>query len=200
MTQERNRTAELSRRTAETDIKLRLALDGTGKGNIDTGIGFFDHMLQGFARHGLFDLDVKVDGDLHIDGHHTVEDTGIVLGQAFSKALGDKAGIRRYGSACVPMDEVLVLAAVDLSGRPYLGFEGFEFASQSVGGFDSELTLEFFRSLSTHGAMNLHLRCLAGGNTHHLIEATFKACARALDQATQFDERVQGIPSTKGSL
>mgnify|MGYP001156482416 CR=1 FL=1 len=199
MTQEM-RTAELTRRTGETDIRLRLCLDGTGSGNIDTGIGFFDHMLQGFARHGLFDLDVKVDGDLHIDGHHTVEDTGIVLGQAFAKALGDKAGIRRYGSACVPMDEVLVLAAVDLSGRPYLAFDGFEFASERVGGFDSELTLEFFRAFSTHAAMNLHLRCLAGGNTHHLIEATFKACARALDQATQFDARVRGIPSTKGSL
>src|SRR5690625_4606181 len=162
--------AEISRRTAETDIKLRLDLDGTGAGNIDTGIGFFDHMLQGFARHGLFDLRVEVDGDLHIDGHHTVEDSGIVLGQAFSEALGDKAGIRRYGSAYVPMDEVLVLAAVDLSGRPYLAFDGFEFASLSVGDFDSELTLEFFRSFSMHGAMNLHLRCLAGGNTHHLID------------------------------
>lgn len=200
MTQETSRVADISRRTAETDIKLRLDLDGTGTGNIDTGIGFFDHMLQGFARHGLFDLRVEVDGDLHIDGHHTVEDSGIVLGQAFSEALGDKAGIRRYGSAYVPMDEVLVLAAVDLSGRPYLAFDGFEFASANVGDFDSELTLEFFRSLATHGAMNLHLRCLAGGNTHHLIEATFKACARALDLATQYDERVEGIPSTKGSL
>lgn len=194
------RQAERERRTKETDISVRIDLDGTGESDLATGIGFFDHMLQGFARHGLFDLDVKVDGDLHIDGHHTVEDTGIVLGQAFAKALGDKAGIRRYGSACVPMDEVLVLAAVDLSGRPYLAFDGFEFASERVGGFDSELTLEFFRAFSTHAAMNLHLRCLAGGNTHHLIEATFKACARALDQATQFDARVRGIPSTKGSL
>lgn len=194
------RIAEISRRTEETEIKLRLDIDGTGEAHVDTGIGFFDHMLNGFARHGLFDLHVEIDGDLHVDGHHTVEDCGIVLGQALSRAVGDKAGIRRYGSALVPMDEVLVMAVVDLSGRPYLAFEGFEFASQSVGEFDTELTIEFFRSLANHAAINLHLRCLAGGNSHHLIEATFKACARALDEATQYDERVTGIPSTKGSL
>lgn len=200
MSETARRAAEIARRTKETDIHLRLDVDGTGEAHVDTGIGFFDHMLQGFARHGLFDLDVKIEGDLHVDGHHTVEDCGIVLGQAFHRALGDKAGIRRYGSAVVPMDEVLVMAAIDLSGRPYLAFEGFQFAAPSVGGFDTELTQEFFRALATHAGMNLHLRCLAGGNSHHLIEATFKACARALDEATRRDERVTGIPSTKGSL
>lgn len=194
------RTATIQRRTHETDIELALALDGAGQADIHTGIGFFDHMLDAVARHGLFDLTVRVQGDLHVDGHHTVEDVGICLGRAVAEAAGDKAGIRRYGSAHVPMDEALVLAVIDLSGRPYLAFEGFEFRTPMIGAYDTELTLEFFRSVAVHGAMNLHLRCMAGGNAHHVVEATYKAFARALDVATSHDPRVQGVPSTKGSL
>lgn len=194
------RVGKIERRTSETDITLSLNLDGTGTVNIATGIGFFDHMLEAFARHGLFDLDVQVKGDLHVDGHHTVEDVGICLGQAIDKAVGTKAGIRRFGSAYLPMDEALVLGVIDLSGRPFLAFEGFDFKAPMIGAYDTELTLEFFRSVAMHANMTLHLRNLAIGNAHHTVEATYKAFGRALDQATQFDPRVEGIPSTKGSL
>lgn len=195
-----SRVASIARRTKETDIALTLGIDGSGAGQIATGIGFFDHVLEAFARHGLFDLDVKVDGDLHVDGHHTVEDVGICLGQAINKAVGDKSGIRRFGSAYLPMDEALVLGVIDLSGRPYLAFEGFEFRAPMIGAYDTELTLEFFRAVAMHAGMTLHLRSLADGNAHHIVEAAFKAFGRALDEATQFDPRVKGVPSTKGSL
>lgn len=194
------RQATRTRTTSETDIKLTINLDGTGEARIDTGIGFFDHMLTSFAKHGLFDLDLQVQGDLHIDGHHTVEDTGLVLGAAVKDALGSKAGIERFGSAYVPMDEVLVLAAIDLSGRPALGWDGFVFDVPSVGGFDTCLAHEFFKSFSNECACNLHLRVLALGNAHHMIEAAFKAMARALRDAVQFNPRITGIPSTKGKL
>lgn len=194
------RGAEVYRKTGETDIQLRLKLDGSGEAKVETGIGFFDHMLTAFARHGLFDLEVKVVGDLFVDGHHTVEDTGICLGRAIAQAVGDKAGIRRYGSAYVPMDEALVLSVIDLSGRPYLAFDGFDFRAPMIGAYDTELTLEFFRAVAMNSQMTLHMRCEASGNAHHVVEAAFKAFARALDQATQRDGRVVGIPSTKGQL
>lgn len=197
---ETKRVGSVTRQTKETDITLTLNLDGSGKGKIDTGIGFFDHVLEAFARHGLYDLDVRVKGDLHVDGHHTVEDVGICLGQAIDQAVGDKSGIRRFGSAYLPMDEALVLSVIDLSGRPFLAFEGFEFRAPMIGAYDTELTLEFFRAVAMHAGMTLHLRSLASGNAHHIVEATFKAFGRALDAATQFDARVQGVPSTKGSL
>ena len=193
------RTASIKRDTKETRIALTLSLDGTGSADIDTGIGFFDHMLDGFARHGFFDLSVKVDGDLFVDGHHTVEDTGIVLGQAIAEAVGDKKGIKRYGSCILPMDEVLVLCAVDLSGRPYLVFDG-EFTTDRVGYMDTEMVKEFFYAISYTAGMNLHIRVLYGGNNHHMIEAMFKAFAKALDQATIIDPRITDILSTKGSL
>lgn len=194
------RSAIKERKTTETAVRVQIDLDGRGASRVETGIGFFDHMLTAFARHGLFDLDVQVEGDLHIDGHHTVEDTGLVLGDAFREALGTKASIQRYGSALVPMDESLVMAVVDLSGRPYTAFEDFHFQTPKVGAFDTELTLEFFRSFANRCGCNLHLRALAGGNAHHLIEAAFKAFARALREAVREDPRVQGVPSTKGSL
>ena len=194
------RSAAKERKTAETAVRVWIDLDGKGEARVRTGIGFFDHMLAALARHGLFDLEVDVEGDLHVDGHHTVEDTGLVLGDAFREALGGKESIRRFGSALVPMDEALVLAAVDLSGRPFLAFEGFAFQSPRVGEFDTELTLEFFRAFANRCGCNLHLRALAGGNAHHLIEAAFKACARALQEAVREDPRVQGVPSTKGAL
>lgn len=197
---EKRRVAEITRRTGETDITLSLALDGSGTGHVDTGIGFFDHVLTAFARHGLFDLSVQVKGDLHVDGHHTVEDTGLCLGKAIAEAVGDKAGLRRFGSFYVPMDEALVLCVIDLSGRPYLAFEGFDFRAPMIGDYDTELTLEFFRAVAMEAKMTLHLRSLAPGNAHHIVEAAFKAFGRALDAATQIDPRVQGIPSTKGSL
>ena len=193
------RTAEMSRKTKETDINLTLNLDGKGNNNIDTGIGFFDHMLEGFSKHGFFDLDVKIDGDLRVDGHHTVEDCGIVLGEAIKKALGDKAGIRRYGHFTLPMDEVLVLCAVDLCGRPYLNFD-YEFKTPMVGDFDTELVHEFFYAVSYSAGMNLHIKVLDGGNAHHVIEAMFKAFAKALDMATGLDVRNSGVLSTKGTL
>jgi len=195
-----SRKAERVRRTSETDIRLAIDLDGEGKATVGTGVGFFDHMLISFARHGLFDLDVAVKGDLEVDAHHTVEDTGLVLGAAVREALGDKVGIRRFGSALVPMDEALVQAAIDLSGRPYLSFKGFEFNVDAVGAFDTSLTEEFFRAFSNEAACNLHLRCLEGGNAHHVIEAAFKATARALREAVAVDLRVKGVPSTKGTL
>lgn len=194
-----NRAADYVRKTKETDIKLSLVLDGTGTGDIDTGIGFFDHMLEGFARHGFFDLKVKVEGDLAVDCHHTIEDTGIVLGNAIRKALGNKKGIRRYGSCILPMDETLVLCAVDLSGRPYLTFDG-EFTVEKVGYMDTEMVKEFFYAISYTAGMNLHMKVLSAGNNHHMIEAMFKAFARALDEATSLDPRITDILSTKGSL
>lgn len=193
------RTADYVRKTKETDISLHLNLDGTGSSSINTGIGFFDHMLDGFARHGLFDLKVNVAGDLAVDCHHTIEDTGIVLGNAIKEAVGDKKGIRRYGSCILPMDETLVLCAVDLSGRPYLAFDG-EFTTDRVGYMDTEMVKEFFYAISYTAGMNLHIRVLSGGNNHHMIEAMFKAFAKALDQATVIDPRITDILSTKGSL
>lgn len=194
-----SRNAKISRRTAETQIELELNLDGSGKAEVDTGIGFFDHMLISFAKHGLFDLKVNVSGDLHVDCHHTIEDTGIVLGEAIKKALGDKKGIKRFGNFMLPMDETLVLCAVDLSGRPYLVFDG-KFDAERVGYFDTEMVKEFFYAVSYSAGMNLHIKEMYGENSHHIIEAMFKAFARALDEAVALDPRVQGLPSTKGAL
>ena len=184
-----NRIGSCKRKTKETDIELTINLDGQGKNQIDTGIPFFDHMLDGFARHGLFDLNVKVRGDLEVDSHHTIEDTGIVLGTAIKEALGDKAGIRRYGSMILPMDETLVLCGIDLSGRPYLNFDG-EFTAERLGDMDTEMAREFFYAVSYAAGMNLHIKVLDGTNNHHIMEAMFKAFAKALDQATQMDERI----------
>ncbi len=194
-----NRIANVVRKTKETDIQLTISLDGTGKTNIDTGIGFFDHMLNGFARHGLFDLDVSVKGDLNVDCHHTIEDTGIVLGDAIVKALGDKKGIKRYGSFLLPMDETLALCAIDLSGRPYLNFQA-DFTVEKLESFDTEMFREFFYAVSYSAAMNLHLKIMDGGNNHHMAEALFKAFGKALDMATMEEPRMSGIWSTKGSL
>lgn len=193
------RIADCKRTTKETDIALTLNLDGSGKADIDTGIGFFDHMLDGFSRHGMFDLNVRVKGDLIVDCHHTIEDTGIVLGTAIKEAVGDKKGMKRFGSCILPMDETLVLCAVDLSGRPYLSFDG-EFTTDRVGYMDTEMVKEFFYAISYAAGMNLHIKVLSGGNNHHMIEAMFKAFARALDEATGFDPRITDILSTKGSL
>lgn len=193
------RTSEISRKTKETDIRLSLNIDGKGNNEIDTGIGFFDHMLEGFSKHGFFDLNVKINGDLNVDGHHSVEDCGIVLGEAIRKAIGDKAGIRRYGHFTLPMDEVLVLCAVDLCGRPYLNFD-YEFKAPMVGDFDTELVHEFFYAVSYSAGMNLHIKVLDGCNAHHVIEAIFKSFAKALDMATGFDSRTNEVLSTKGSL
>ena len=196
---EQRRIAEYTRKTKETDIYLSFDLDGRGDAKVDTGIGFFDHMLDGFARHGLFDLNVKVTGDLVVDCHHTIEDTGIVLGTAIKKAVGDKKGIKRFGSCMLPMDETLVLCAVDLSGRPYLSFDA-EFTTDRVGYMDTEMVKEFFYAISYSAGMNLHLKVITGGNNHHMIEAMFKAFAKALDEATIIDPRITDILSTKGSL
>ena len=193
------RIADCKRTTKETDIALTLNLDGSGKADIDTGIGFFDHMLDGFSRHGMFDLNVRVKGDLIVDCHHTIEDTGIVLGTAIKEAVGDKKGMKRFGSCILTMDETLVLCAVDLSGRPYLSFDG-EFTTDRVGYMDTEMVKEFFYAISYTAGMNLHIKVLSGGNNHHMIEAMFKAFARALDEATGFDPRITDILSTKGSL
>ncbi len=194
-----DRTAAISRTTKETDISVSLNLDGCGRADISTGIGFFDHMLEGFSRHGFFDLECKVKGDLQVDGHHTVEDTGIVLGQAIAGAVGDKKGIRRYGSFILPMDDALVLCAVDLCGRPYLNFD-CSFPVERVGELDTELVREFFYAVSYSAGMNLHIKALDGINAHHMIEAAFKAFAKALDMATGFDSRITDVLSTKGSL
>ena len=193
------RKADLVRRTKETDIALSLDIDGTGLSNVSTGIGFFDHMLEGFARHGLFDLKVTVEGDLAVDCHHTIEDTGIVLGNAIKKAIGDKKGIKRYGSCILPMDETLVMCAIDLSGRPYLAFEA-DFTMDRVGYMDTEMVKEFFYAISYTAGMNLHIKVLSGGNNHHMIEAMFKVFAKALDEATIIDPRITDILTTKGSL
>lgn len=194
-----NRTADITRKTKETDISLSLQLDGAGNADISTGIGFFDHMLEGFSRHGFFDLICRVNGDLQVDGHHTVEDTGIVLGTAIAKAVGDKKGICRYGSFLLPMDDALVLCAVDLCGRPYLNFD-FTFPVERVGTLETELVREFFYAVSYSAGMNLHIKVLDGVNAHHIIEAMFKAFAKALDKAVSFDPRIADVLSTKGSL
>lgn len=194
------RIAEVKRVTKETDIVLTLNLDGTGKTEIDTGIGFFDHMLNGFARHGLFDLRVKCTGDLQVDGHHTVEDCGIVLGEAIKKALGDKKAIKRYGSFLLPMDETLILCAIDLSGRPFLVFDE-TYTTPAIGALDTELIREFFYAVSYSAGMNLHLKQLDGYNNHHIAEGSFKAFGKALDMATMYEERLGGsVWSTKGTL
>lgn len=193
------RIAAVTRTTKETDIKMTLNLDGSGKAEIHTGIGFFDHMLDCFARHGMFDLSVECKGDLSVDCHHTVEDTGIVLGTAIKEALGDKAGITRYGSATLPMDEALVLCAVDLSGRPFLQFDP-QFSTQRIGDLDTEMIREFFYAVSYSAAMNLHLHEFYGENAHHVAEICFKAFARALDAAVSVDPRVNGVWSTKEVL
>ncbi len=193
------RTATCKRTTKETDITVTIDLDGTGKNEIHTGIGFFDHMLDGFARHGLFDLKVEVKGDLYVDCHHTVEDTGIVLGQAIREAVGDKKGIKRYGHMLLPMDETLALCAVDLSGRPYLRFHA-GFAGERTGGLDTEMIREFFYALSYSAMMNIHLKILDGENSHHMAEALFKAFGKALDMATMEEPRLNEAWTTKGSL
>lgn len=193
------RTSQFNRKTKETDIKLNMNLDGLGDTQIKTGIGFFDHMLDGFARHGFFDLKVTVTGDLVVDTHHTIEDTGIVLGTAIKKAVGNKKGIKRYGSCILPMDETLVLCAIDLSGRPYFSFEG-AFPTEKIGYLDSEMIQEFFYAISYSSAMNLHLKILSGKNSHHMAEGLFKSFGRALDEATRIDERLKDVLSTKGSL
>lgn len=193
------RTAEIRRTTGETDIYVSIDLDGSGKADIDTGIGFFDYMLDAFARHGFFDLTVRVKGDLMVDTHHTVEDTGIVLGQAIAQAAGDKKGIRRYGSFALPMDETLILCSLDLCGRAYFA-EDIHFTAERIGAFETETMREFFLALASNAAMNLHLVMLRGGNNHHIAEASFKAFAKALDMAVSYDERVDGVLSTKGSL
>lgn len=193
------RVSKLTRKTKETDITLSFSVDGTGKSSINTGIGFFNHMLEGFAKHGFFDLDVNVEGDLAVDCHHTIEDCGIVLGNAIKKAIGDKKGIKRYGSCMLPMDEVLVLCAIDLSGRPYLQFDA-EFTTDRVGYMDTEMVKEFFYAISYSAGMNLHIKVITPGNNHHMIEAIFKSFARALDEATTLDPRITDILSTKGSL
>ena len=196
---QQQRFCEISRKTRETDISIGLNLDGTGKSEISTGIGFFDHMLEGFSKHGFFDLYCKVNGDLQVDGHHTVEDTGIVLGQAIAKAIGNKKGICRYGSFILPMDDALALCAVDLCGRPYLNFD-CTFPVEKVGELDTELVREFFYAVSYSAGMNLHIKMLDGLNAHHMIEAIFKAFAKALDAAVQYDDRIENVLSTKGSL
>ena len=195
-----HRTAEVSRRTAETHITVKLDLDGTGLAKLATGIGFFDHMLDQLARHGLIDLDIQAEGDLHIDGHHTVEDVGITLGQAVAKAVGDKKGLRRYGHAYVPLDEALSRVVIDFSGRPGL-VQNIPFTSGMIGGFDTQLTHEFFQGFVNHAGVSLHIDNLRGDNAHHQAETVFKAFARALRMALELDPRAMGsIPSTKGSL
>lgn len=193
------RAAEVSRRTTETDVRVRLDLDGTGRHAVATGVGFFDHMLVQVARHGLFDLEVQAQGDLHVDAHHTVEDVGIVFGQALRRALGEGRGIRRYGHAVVPMDEALASCTVDISGRPLLVYR-VTLAREQVGAFDTELVEVFFQGVAAHAGLTLHLESPYGSNAHHVIEAVFKAFARALDQATQLDPRVRDVPSSKGAL
>jgi imidazoleglycerol-phosphate dehydratase len=193
------RKAQVSRRTGETEVFLNLNLDGTGVYRVETGLPFFDHMLSLWARHGAFDLEVTARGDLAVDGHHTVEDVGICLGQALKAAAGEKAGVTRYGHACIPMDEALALAAVDLSGRGFLAFQ-VNLPVPRIGDFDTELVEEFLRALAINGEFTLHIQLLAGTNTHHVIEAVFKALSRAMRAAVEYDHRLNGIPSTKGVL
>ena len=193
------REAEIIRNTKETRICVRLNLDGSGQYKVSTGVGFFDHMLEGFARHGLFDLEVEVKGDLHVDCHHTIEDTGIVLGQVIREAVGDKKGIKRYGSRVLPMDEVLVLCALDLGGRPYYRSDA-EFPTERIGEMETEMVREFFYAVSYSAAMNLHFKMLSSGNSHHMAEGMFKAFAKALDEAVSFDSRITDVLSTKGTI
>lgn len=193
------RTAEVTRKTGETDITIKLDLDGSGTCDIATGVPFFDHMLNAFGRHGLFDLTVHAAGDVEVDAHHTVEDTGIVLGEAFAQALGNKAGITRFASETIPMDETLVMASVDISGRGQ-GYCDLPVPTERVGSFDTELAVEFFYAFARDAKLTLHVRELAGENSHHIIEAAFKAVGRAMRHACEMDPRVHGIPSTKGSL
>lgn len=193
------RKAEVKRKTNETDIVLSINLDGSGKSEVETGVGFLDHMLELFAKHGLFDFKVKAMGDLHVDAHHTVEDIGISLGLALKEALGDKKSIKRYGASYVPMDEALAMVALDLSGRPFLVFEA-NFSSDKVGEMDTELIEEFFRAVAHNAGMNLHIKVFYGSNNHHIAEAIFKAFGRALDEATGIDGRIEGVMSTKGVL
>lgn len=194
------RSASVSRKTKETDIQVDLCLDGTGKGDIDTGVGFFDHMLDAFTRHGLFDLKVRVKGDLQVDAHHSVEDCGIVIGTAISEALGNKVGITRFSSCAIPMDEALVLCAMDISGRGQLYWK-MDIPIEAISTFDTQLAKEFFVALAANSGITLHLQELSGENAHHLIEASFKACGRALRSAVSIDERAaDALPSTKGSL
>ena len=193
------RSTTVERKTKETDISIILNLDGTGKSEIKTGIGFLDHMLEGFSKHGFFDLKAVISGDLEVDAHHTVEDTGIVLGQAIKNALGDKIGIKRHGSSLLPMDDALALCSIDLCGRPYFDFS-CEFSSEKVGELDTELIKEFFYAISYSAGMNLHIKMLSGFNNHHMIEAIFKAFAKALDEAVSKDDRIIDVLSTKGSL
>lgn len=193
------RTAQLQRDTYETKIHININLDGKGKSNIVTGIGFFDHMLTHVAKHGFLDLDLKAEGDLQVDCHHTIEDVGIVLGKAIAQALGEKKGIKRYGSFILPMEEALVICALDISGRPYLGFEA-SFSTERLGTMDTQMVEEFFRALCLHGGLNLHIKVLSGTNDHHIAEAMFKAFGKALDMAVAYDERIEGVLSTKGML
>ncbi len=193
------REATVNRKTKETDINLKLNLDGTGAFQVNTGIGFFDHMLSGFAKHGFIDLDCKVKGDLEVDGHHTVEDTGIVLGQALREAVGDKAGMVRYGSFIMPMDDALILCAVDFCGRPYFSYD-LKVNEEKCGDFETTLAKEFFYAVSYSAGINLHIKQISGENGHHILEAAFKAFGKAVDAATQLDPRVQGVLSTKGKL
>ena len=193
------RKAEIKRKTNETDIILGLNLDGSGKYDVNTGIGFFDHMLEGFARHGIFDLKVNCKGDLNVDTHHSAEDVGIVLGEAIKEAVGDKKGIKRYGYFILPMDEALCVCAIDLSGRPYFVFDA-QFTADKIGELDSQMIREFFYAVSYSADMNLHIRMLSGSNDHHIAEAMFKAFAKSLREAVSFDERIEDVLSTKGSL
>ncbi|MBR0148299.1 MAG: imidazoleglycerol-phosphate dehydratase HisB [Lachnospiraceae bacterium] len=193
------RKAEIKRKTNETDIILDLSLDGSGKYDVNTGIGFFDHMLEGFARHGIFDLKVNCKGDLNVDTHHSAEDVGIVLGEAIKEAVGDKKGIKRYGYFILPMDEALCVCAIDLSGRPYFVFDA-QFSADKIGELDSQMIREFFYAVSYSAGMNLHIRMLSGSNDHHIAEAMFKAFAKSLREAVSFDERIEDVLSTKGSL
>ena len=199
MSNSETRQASIHRKTSETDIDLFIRIDGSGDAQIDTGIGFFDHMLKSFAKHGMFDLKLNVTGDLIVDCHHTVEDVGIVLGEAIKKALGDKKSIRRYGDIILPMGEALILCAIDLSGRPYLVFDA-TFSSDMVGYFDTQMVKEFFYAISYSAGMNLHIREMSGENDHHIIEGMFKAFAKALDEACSKDARIKSVLSTKGSL
>lgn len=194
-----SRTSNVTRTTKETDISMILNLDGEGISHIDTGIGFFNHMLEGFSKHGFFNLDVTIKGDLDVDGHHTVEDAGIVLGTAIKEAVGDKKGIKRYGYFILPMDDALALCAVDLCGRPYLQFD-CTFPNDMVGGFDTSLVREFFYAVSYSAGMNIHIKMLNGENSHHMIGAIFKAFAKALDDAVSYDPRIKDVLSTKGAL
>ncbi len=193
------RKSVVERNTSETKIKVELNLDGKGQSNIDTGIGFFNHMLEGFSKHGLFDMNVKIDGDLVVDGHHSIEDCGIVIGQAIKEAVGDKKGIKRFGYFILPMDDALALVSIDLGGRPYLDFD-CEFPVEKCGEMETDMVREFFYAISYSAMMNIHVKMLSGVNAHHMIEAIFKAFAKALDEATSFDSRIEGVASTKGVI